>query len=147
MPEQPPADSTASAATRVTGEAPDGGTAAKQSMTTVRKAAVVMNPFGPSMLDSGAKSGRQLRFVITPSRAVHVLDPYASALHATVTAGAGVAIDQPQRASGSDGVRDAQSAGEREEQEEGEEDLFGEALQDQDWLAIDHLVQSQLTPS
>ncbi len=55
------------------------------SMTTVRKAAVVLNPFGPTMLDaprspaSSARktTARQLRFVITPSKAVHALTPYA----------------------------------------------------------------------
>lgn len=51
---------------------------------TVRRAAVVFSAFGPSMLDplsdAGArkwrKEDRQLRFVITPSNAVHALAAY-----------------------------------------------------------------------
>ncbi|GAC75911.1 hypothetical protein PANT_19c00014 [Moesziomyces antarcticus T-34] len=43
--------------------------------THVRKAAVVLNPAGPSMLDLPA-SQAHLRFIITPASAVHALAPY-----------------------------------------------------------------------
>lgn len=49
--------------------------------TTVRKAAVVLNPFGPTMFDREGGERRtqvvQLRFLITPARAVHALAAYS----------------------------------------------------------------------
>ncbi len=43
--------------------------------THVRKAAVVLNPAGPSMFDLPA-SQAHLRFIVTPASAVHALAPY-----------------------------------------------------------------------
>ncbi|TKY88481.1 hypothetical protein EX895_002469 [Sporisorium graminicola] len=130
----------------------DAGAGASQSgevrMTTVRKAAVVMNPFGPTMLDTSASSSsrcvRQLRFVVTPTRAFHVLRAYGSVAHTS----AATSIASVSEVRGTQRI--ARTGGEQDEdREEDEEDLFGEALQDQDWLAIDQFVQSQhaSTPS
>ena len=91
-----PQDGSAAAASVVSSEASGKSTPV---MTTVRKAAVVLNPFGPTMLDppdagpststrgigaSGTSQQkgkgtaiRQLRFVITPTKAVYALDPYS----------------------------------------------------------------------
>ncbi|KAF6767543.1 DNA recombination and repair protein Rad51, C-terminal [Kalmanozyma brasiliensis GHG001] len=80
-------DESAAASAAASGE--DAATK-KTTMTTVRKAAVALNPFGPTMLDPtidssdcvagvrGKKAVRQLRFVITPGRAVHALNAYAA---------------------------------------------------------------------
>ncbi|KIS69120.1 DNA repair/recombination protein Rec2 [Mycosarcoma maydis] len=116
------------------------GTASKSLMNTVRKAAVVINPFGATMLDVGVDKSalRQLRFVITPRKAVHVLNAYPStvmhAMHATADSTPAPESQQQQRAA------------ERHpaEQEDADQDLFGEALQEHHWLAIDEL-QSHTT--
>ncbi|SJX63335.1 probable DNA repair/recombination protein Rec2 [Sporisorium reilianum f. sp. reilianum] len=120
-------------ALRAASAATQEGEGARQTMATVRKAAVVLNAFGATMLDAGGGgSVRQLRFVITPSRAVHVLGACASAGLRAHT----VAEQRPDRAS-------EHAAVPVDAEEEEEEDLFGNALQDGDWLAMDQFVLSQ----
>ncbi len=112
----------------------------RTAMTTVRKAAVVVNPFGPTMLDAsdggngGKRAVRQLRFVITSGRAVHALTAYA-----TPSTGVATASTTSQAAT----MNATQSQGSRGEGEEDEEELYGEALEDHHWLAMDEF-QSQV---
>ncbi|CDU26181.1 probable DNA repair/recombination protein Rec2 [Sporisorium scitamineum] len=139
VPDQPPTASPAAA--KAEGYAEEG--IGKQPMTTVRKAAVVLNPFGTTMLDTADKPARQLRFVITPRRAVHPLHAYNTIPHAgAVPHEAARTPKQP------DTPQVPLPAAVPLPVAEGQEELFGEALQEHDWLLIDHLVQSSvLTPS
>ncbi|KAJ1018492.1 hypothetical protein NDA18_006643 [Ustilago nuda] len=63
------------------GIAESGYTSTGSVSMRVRKAAVVLNPFGPTMLDHEGGGRRtkavQLRFLITPARAVHALAAYS----------------------------------------------------------------------
>lgn len=141
MPDEPAA---ASAAASGEDAAPK-----KTTMATVRKAAVVLNPFGPTMLDPtlnsssrvagarGKRAVRQLRFVITPGRAVHALNAYAASSVTT----AAVPTTSQMPAAGALHAASSQAA--RGEDPEDEEDLFGEALEDHHWLAMDQF-QSQV---
>ena len=104
----------------------------KGRLTTVRKAAVVLNAFGPSMLDAShveekgkrRTEERQLRFAITTSAAVHALKLYS--LPTTTTAS--TTRTSPHN--------DDEAEVEYEENEE----------EEQAWLAhIDQLEQTQLT--
>ena len=114
----------------------------KTVVTTVRKAAVVLNPFGPTSWDPADTEGsnrrrtvnaRQLRFIITPSAAVHALNPYT--ITNTVTASNTIE-------NGSGGVQGGQSSSQimgstGEEGEEEEEFLADfDGLEEGDLLAI-----------
>ncbi|KAJ9479547.1 RAD57 protein [Pseudozyma hubeiensis] len=118
----------------------------KMTMTTVRKAAVVMNPFGPTMLDTTGdkKAVRQLRFVITPGRAIHALNGYSSATLASVSTSQIATDTMP---SGSLAQQRREETERMPPHEQDEEDLFGEALEDHHWLAIDQIQSQVMTPS
>lgn len=138
---------------------------AKPIMATVRKAAVVLNPFGPTMLDPTDKTSkrtaaRQLRFVITPSCAVHALNPYnVTNPSASLSAGAPVSLSNatrlaPIEVSGpGEGQGVAERAGEeaQEAQEaQEEESVFGDDLElfeESHLLAIDQLEGSWSDPT
>ncbi|GAC97830.1 RAD57 protein [Pseudozyma hubeiensis SY62] len=119
----------------------------KMTMTTVRKAAVVMNPFGPTMLDTTGdkKAVRQLRFVITSGRAIHALDGYSSATLASDSTSQTTTDTMPSGSQAQQRPADRQHATQQHEQDE--EDLFGEALEDHHWLAIDQIQSQVMTPS
>ena len=149
-----PTEEAAAAAAQTVAEGPGKNSV----MTTVRKAAVVINPFGPTMLDGDGGDGlkratRQLRFVVTPGRAVYVLNAYSSASLNGVTPltttsrltindnSLALDVSQPQQSG---------QAEDRGTEEPDEEDLFGEALEEHHWLAIDQFqsqVMEGLTPS
>lgn len=118
----------------------------KMTMTTVRKAAVVMNPFGPTMLDTigDKKAVRQLRFVITSGRAIHALNGYSSATLASVSTSQTTTDTIP---SGSQAQQRREETEGTPQHEQDEEDLFGEALEDHHWLAIDQIQSQVMTPS
>lgn len=125
----------------------NGEASGKSVMTTVRKAAVVLNPFGPTMLDTCSDSARrtttarQLRFAITPAQAVHALKAY------TVTNTNSVSTLGNADTPASNG---AVAGEEREEGEEGEEEEFGgqfDPIEEHHLLAIDRLIEEASLPN
>ncbi|KAJ1026972.1 hypothetical protein NDA16_002265 [Ustilago loliicola] len=144
---------------RSTQEAADssnaGATGARSVMTTVRKTAVVLNPFGPTMLDpfegrrraAATRANRQMRFVITRAKAVHALTPSslgkASSNIGPCAAVASVApaAESPTTMLASQNVASSSQA---ETAGDEEEDFFGQfdLLEDHHLLAMDQFQDS-----
>lgn len=147
-----PQDDTRSAAapetadTSVAGTRPAAATA-RSIMTTVRKAAVVLNPFGPTMLDpvegpkrTATRANRQLRFVITRAKAVHALTPYSLTTNVSTSA---VDNTAPTTSSSSTIMAQSQTVSNSTADAEGQ-DFFDQLdlLEDHHLLAMDQFQDS-----
>ncbi|SPO23874.1 related to DNA repair/recombination protein Rec2 [Ustilago trichophora] len=142
----------------------EGANKGKAVMATVRKAAVVINPFGETMLDvsptdsaKGRKTGgKQMRFIITRSSAVHALMPYnltnttsttTATATTTTTTTTTTAVAAAGAAAGAGPSINQVTSQSLENQEE--EDFFDQldTLDETHLLAIDLLEESASLPN